>query len=64
MNSELEVFGKTYTHFPLHTTAGLGLLKASKYIVTKTNDFNPANYWGHTPLHSAAKRGHTNVYQL
>jgi len=55
-------YGLLYS--PMHTTAGLGLLKASKYIVTKTNDCNPANSWGHTPLHLAAERDHTDICRL
>ena len=37
-------------HSPLHTTAGLGLLKSSKYIINKTNDYTPANDFKSTPI--------------
>ena len=51
-------------HSPLHTTAVLGLLKASKYIIENVTDKNPVDKLGRTALHYAAVRGHLEVCQL
>ena len=51
-------------HSPLHTTAALGLLKASKYIIENVTDTNSVDISGRTALHYAAVRGHVEVCRL
>ena len=48
----------------LHLATVTGKMKLVKWILLKTEDKNPADKFGKTPLHYASEYGHTEIFRI